>query len=90
METKTRLLAGLAGGAVLGLCNAGPALAQAYPPTGGGGGTTVVTTPVSGVVEAPASLPRTGSDLLAVTALGAGAVAAGGVVLLAARRRVRA
>lgn len=87
MHVNPRLAATALAAAALGL-SASPAFAQAapaYPPTGGG--TTVVTTPVSGVTTAPASLPRTGDDVLAATAIGLGAVAAGGALLLAGRRR---
>lgn len=89
MVTRSRLVAGAAAGAALVLGAAGPASAQAYPPTGGGG-TVVVTTPITDTVQNPASLPRTGQELLTALAIGLGAVTAGGTVLLAARRRARA
>lgn len=97
MTTRTRLAAVPLASAALVLALAPAALAQDYPPTFGGGGVTTDTPPTLGgggtTVVTPTSggggtsLPFTGAEIATAAALGAAAVGAGTLVLVAARRR---
>lgn len=87
MPTTRRLVATALAAAGIGVATAPAAVAQTYPPTGGGGTTVTETTFVAPPVTNGAALPRTGEDVLAATAIGVGALAVGGALLLAGRRR---
>lgn len=90
MTRIPRLAAGVLAAATLGVVSV-PTAAQAqqapaYPPSSVGGevlGTTFEAPPT-------AQLPRTGSDMGTATAIGLGALAVGGMLIVAGRRRARA